>query len=487
VKSAMFHLLAILILASCVYASQETRVHTSPGVLQENYGISWKLPAEDLSFPFTIQTSEDGRRVLIEYSSAYSAGTTIMDDKGKRIFDATLSKPEVYMPVGVAPAISILSSDGEVLVVANTTYLNGNPSVSVLAWYDVDTGRQLRNVTLDEGSTVYSLSMSRNADLVAVSGVVWGNYTFIDAFDSQGRELWKQLFKARELVGYYESLHMHSNVAVSGDGSHVAAALRDQSVRFGLVCGGRNGAILFDNAGKLLWNYTVPQCVWNVAVSERGRYVLASSDSQLYSLGIDGRVLWSLPLNSAIIATSGAGEGFIAGDVGGRLFLGNASGSYWETNVNGQVESVGISDSGDVSAAVISRYYPDTQTARLLYVMDDKGSLLANYTFVGPTMATGSNRVAVSGNGCCIVAALETDGVYYLQGSKIETQTTTVSSSPTGEIRGVTSSTSIASSSYGMEQLQTLATVFLVGALGLATFLFIMKHRSHTKTRGKVS
>ena len=438
--------------------------------LQENYQIGWKLPAEDLSFPFTIQTSEGGKRVLIGYSSGYSVGATILDDKGKRIFDATLARPEVYMPVGVVPTISTLSSDGEVLVVANTTYRNGNPEESVLAWYDVDTGSQLRKVTLDKGSTVYSLSMSRNADLAVVSGVVWGNYTFIDAFDSQGRELWKQLFKARELVGYYEFLHVHSNVAVSGDGSHVAAALRDQSVRFGLVCGGRNGVVLFENAGKLLWNYTAPQCVWNVAVSERGRYVLAGSDSQLYGLGFDGRVLWSMPLQDAIVATSGAGERFIAGDVGGRLFLGNASGSYWQTDVNGQVESVGISDSGDVSAAVISRDYPDARTARLLYVMDEKGSLLANYTFVGPTQVTGGSRVAVSGNGCCIVAALETDGVYYLQRS---------------ETRGPTSSTSITLAGHEMEQLGTLATVFFIGALGLVTVLFIMKYRFHVKTRGR--
>jgi hypothetical protein len=312
--------------------------------------------------------------------------------------------------------------------------------------------------------------MSRNADLAVVSGVVWGNYTFIDAFNSQGRELWKQLFKARELVGYYEFLHVHSNVAVSGDGSHVAAVLRDQSVRFGLVCGGRNGVVLFENAGKLLWNYTAPQCVWNVAVSERGRYVLAGSDSQLYGLGFDGRVLWSMPLQDAIVATSGAGERFIAGDVGGRLFLGNASGSYWQTDVNGQVESVGISDSGDVSAAVISRDYPDARTARLLYAMDEKGSLLANYTFVGPTQVTGGSRVAVSGNGCCIVAALETDGVYYLQRS---------------ETRGPTSSTSITLAGHEMEQLGTLATVFFVGALGLVTVLFIMKYRFHVKTRGR--
>jgi hypothetical protein len=203
--------------------------------------------------------------------------------------------------------------------------------------------------------------------------------------------------------------------------------------------------------------------------------VLASGDSHLYGFTIDGRVLWNMPLDSAIVATAGAGEGFIAGDFfGGRLVLGNAGGSYWEMNVNGEVESVGISDSGNVSAAVISREYPDTRTERLLYVMDDRGTLLANYTSVGSNMAVGSSRVAVSGNGCCIVAALETDGIYYLQGSKIETQTTTVSSS-------------ITSSSYGVEQSQTLAAVLLIGASGLAAFLLVRNYRSHVKTRGKVN
>ena len=474
-KSALFPLLAILILAPCMQASQEARASVSSGLLQENYKVSWKLPAEDFSFPFTIQTSEDGKRVLVEYSSAYSAGAVILDDEGKKLLNVTLERSGVLVPIGVAPTMSALTSEGGILVSANTIYRDGNPSDSVLAWHDVDTGHQLRSVTIDEESTIYSLSISHNADLVTVSGVVWGNYTFIDAFDSQGRELWKQLFKARELVGYYESLYVHSNVAVSGDGSHVAAALRDQSVRFGLMCGGRNGVIVFDSAGKLLWNYTTPECVWNTAISEGGQYVLASGDSHLYGFTIDGRVLWNMPLDSAIVATAGAGEGFIAGDFfGGRLVLGNAGGSYWEMNVNGEVESVGISDSGNVSAAVISREYPDTRTERLLYVMDDRGTLLANYTSVGSNMAVGSSRVAVSGNGCCIVAALETDGIYYLQGSKIETQTTTVSSS-------------ITSSSYGVEQSQTLAAVLLIGASGLAAFLLVRNYRSHVKTRGKVN
>ena len=96
-KASLFSLLAVLILASCVHASQETRVRPVLDVLQENYQVGWKVPAGDLSFPFTIQTSEDGKRVLIGYSSGYSAGATILDDKGKRIFDAdTRTARSVY-------------------------------------------------------------------------------------------------------------------------------------------------------------------------------------------------------------------------------------------------------------------------------------------------------------------------------------------------------------------------------------------------------
>jgi len=244
--------------------------------------------------------------------------------------------------------------------------------------------------------------------------------------------------------------------------------------------------VLFDKAGELLWNYTTPECIYNVAVSEGGQYVVAGSISQLYGFGIDGRVLWSVPVHAyniaepTMVAASGAGQRFIAGDVGGRLFLGNASGPYWQIQVNGQVESVAISDSGDTSVAVVSRDYPDAQTARLVYVMDDKGSLVANYTFIGPTQATGGSRVAISGNGCCILAALETDGVYYFE--RIKTQTTTISTSATSEIPSATASTP---TSRGDETQKTLAKVFLVGAIGLVGLLFLMKYRSRAKTRGQ--
>jgi len=108
----------------------------------------------------------------------------------------------------------------------------GQQEESLLVWYDVEFGRQLRNVTLGRGSSVDSLSMSHNASLVALSGVA-GNYTFIYAFDSQGNQLWKHLIKAEGIVSYHEFSYVRSNVAVSEDGLYVAAALREMTVRFG--------------------------------------------------------------------------------------------------------------------------------------------------------------------------------------------------------------------------------------------------------------
>jgi len=450
-------------------------------VMNAQTSLLWKHEEVGPNYPYAIQTSQDGKRAMIGHSSGDHGRTreTILNDKGKGIFTAIpVPSAGLYLPPGVAQVVSAVSSNGEVLVI-----LSG----SVVAWYDVDAGRQVRNVTLDK--PVYSLSMSHDADLVVVSGVVWNNYTFIEAFDSQGRKSWDQLFNAEELVGMHEFLHVHSNAAVSSDGSHVAAALREQSVRAGLVCAGSNGVVLFDKAGKLLWNYTTPECVYSVAVSEDGQYLVAGSISQLYGFAIDGRVLWSVRVHAyniaepTMVATSGAGQRFIAGDVGGRLFLGNASGPYWQIEVNGQVESVAISDSGDTSVAVISRDYPDARTARLLYVMNDKGSLVANYTFIGPTQATGGSRVAISGNACCIVAALETDGVYYFE--RIETQTTTIATLATSRTPSATASTPITSPA-GPGIQQNLAMVALVGALGLAALLFIIKYRSRTRARGKV-
>jgi hypothetical protein len=257
---------------------------------------------------------------------------------------------------------------------------------------------------------------------------------------------------------------------VSGDGLYVAAG-RQQSGIFG--GGTNNGVVLFDNRGKVLWNYTTSEYVLNNSVSDNGEYVGAGSATKIYEFDKDGRLLWSIPSESGIIAISQTGQRFVAAPYTNQeLLFGNSTGAYRQMPISGQVESVAISGNGDISAGLTSRDYLTTQTARLLYVVDDRGDLLANYTFIGPTQAMGGSRVAVSGNGCCIVAALETDGVHYFQRNENKTQTITtfVTSTPAGTRED--------------EMTQIMAVILLVGALALVGLLFV-RYRAHTKTRGQ--
>jgi WD40 repeat protein len=437
-------------------------------VLDAGTNILWTHMEIGSSFPFNIQTSRDGKRIAVGYSSGETLGTAVINENGTIMLIGTISPTGIYGPT----SISAISSDGQVLVAVNSTE-TGTEEQTVLAWYDVSTGHLIRNTPLDAGSVASSLSMSDDGSLVAVSGVVWGNYTFISAFDSQGRQLWKQVTNASELVGYYEFLHVHSNVAVSPDGLYVAAALREQSVRFGSVCGGRNGVVLYDRDGKEIWKYDAPRCVWNVAVSDEAQLVLAGSDSQLDAFDHEGRILWSRPANAPMVTISESGERFLAGSLDGALFLGNASGPYWETNTNGSIESVSMSDSGDFSAVIISRDQPDSGTSRLLQVLNSDGRLLGNYTYPRPADATSGGHVAISGNASCIVAALGSDGIFYFVKSQTQTQTMTATTS--GNVPW----------SPDLRDMKTVAAILVVVALvfvGLS--LVVMNRRSRTNARG---
>jgi WD40 repeat protein len=436
-------------------------------VLDAGTNILWTHMEIGSSFPFDIQTSRDGKRIAVGYSSGETLGTTVINDNGTIMLTGTISPTGIYG----ATSISAISSDGQVLVAINSTE-TGTEEQTVLAWYEVSTGRLIRTTPLDAGSVASSLSMSDDGSLVAVSGVVWGNYTFISAFDSQGRQLWKQVTNASELVGYYEFLHVHSNVAVSPDGLYVAAAQREQSVRFGSVCGGRNGVVLYDRDGKQVWKYAAPRCVWNVAVSSEARLVLAGSDSQLDAFDHEGRILWSNPANAPMVAISESGERFLAGSLDGALFLGNASGPYWETNTSGSIESVSMSDSGDVSAVIISRDQSDFGTFRMLQVLNSDGHLLGDYTYPRPADATSGGRVAISGNASCIVAALGSDGIFYFVKSQTQTQTMTATSS--GNVPW----------SPDLGDVKTVAPILVAVTLvfvGLS--LVVMNRRSRTNAR----
>ena len=107
-------------------------------------------------------------------------------------------------------------------------------------------------------------------------------------------------------------------------------------------------------------------------------------------------------------------------------------------------------------------------------MLNDEGRLLLNYSSTGQTQAVGASRVAISGNGCCIVAALGTDGVYYFERTKTETETTAIPAST-----GTHAATEIGN-------MQTAATALLLGASGLVALVFIIaksRAKSHDGSR----
>jgi len=77
--------------------------------------------------------------------------------------------------------------------------------------------------------------------------------------------------------------------------------------------------LLGDRQGELVWNYSAPEYVWNVAISGDGRYVAAASNSQLYNFDSEGELLWSRPFTSGTVAISDNGRRLVAGDHDGRL------------------------------------------------------------------------------------------------------------------------------------------------------------------------
>jgi hypothetical protein len=266
-------------------------------------------------------------------------GATLFDREGEKLFSVSTT------PSSVASA---MSTDGRVFVVSNVTG-SGPDSLAHLSWYNISTSRQIRSLALNYAAYVDSLSMSTDGSLVVASGRGVGNFTYIAAFDSQGRQLWIHFDPERQEGGGLSIIE--STVATSGDGGYVAAGRRDNvwdptGHSHLPSAGNNNGIIFFAREGNVLWNYTVPDWVWNVAISGTGEYVIAGSSLSVYLLNKAGRLQWSMPVDNGIVAISKTGQEFIAGHYGGGLFLGGANGTYWQTGVDGHAQSRCLTQEG---------------------------------------------------------------------------------------------------------------------------------------------
>jgi WD40 repeat protein len=358
--------------------------------------------------------SADGGKIVV-------GDVLVLDRSGSRL--STL--PMSGQPVG-----SEISSDGSRLVVASVVGTDSQQQ-SALSWFEVDSAKAVRNVTLGRGSIVRSMSMSADGGLVVVAGNVMDNFTFLYVFDSQGRKLWQRLDLVRSTTNAVAMFE--DSVAVSEDGGYVVVGRRELS--FDLSghsrppSAGRNNAVLLlDRNGQVLWNYTVDNWVTNVAISRRGETIGAAGASGIYEFDNAGKLLWTQRIEGGAIALSRDGSRFVAGQSDGRVFLGNASGPYWQRGLSGHVESVAVSGDGDVSAAIVATgVVQHGSPVKLLYILNSDGRVLGNFTF--PGALTSNDRLAVARDGHCVIASLEAEGVYYYDAASEGKGTTTVQTS----------------------------------------------------------
>jgi len=383
-------------------------------VMNSTGKILWK----HFELPFAgsdVDLSIDGSRIV-------AGNMLLLDQNGSRLSTVSLNGRSVA---------SRLFADGSQLVVVSVMG-SGSKLQSVLNWVDVNSASPIRNVTLDKGLVAQTFSMSSDASLAVVAGNLPGNYSFLYAFDSQGRKLWQHLAPIRTSVS--STARFDYSVAVSADGEYVAVGSRELDFYPSTrppVPGNNNAVLLFSKDGALLWNYTTDNWITSVTVSQHGDTIAAGGVSGVLEFNNAGRLLWTQLGDNGIIATSTNGLVFIAGDSSGAVFLGNSSGLYWHQNFNGHVENVAISDDGNISAAILATdVIQHGSPVKLLYILNGNGELLGNFTF---TAAAGTNdRLAVAGNGCCVIASLQANGVYYYEASAQGTSTTTVQTTTTG-------------------------------------------------------
>jgi hypothetical protein len=122
---------------------------------------------------------------------------------------------------------------------------------------------------------------------------------------------------------------------------------------------------------------------------------------------------------------------------------------------------------------IISRDQYDSGAFRLLQVLNNDGRLLGNYTYPRPADSSSGDRVAISGNACCIVAALGSDGIFYYVRGQTQTQTTTAAAS--GSVPW----------SPDLRDMKIVAVMLVVVALGFAGLSLVKRNRrSRTSARG---
>jgi WD40 repeat protein len=246
---------------------------------------------------------------------------------------------------------------------------------------------------------IYDLAISDDGHYVAV-GSRDGTVSLVD---QSGKLLWAyNNMKANGLLGSPDyGGDKWASVALSSDGGYVAAGIWDNEE------GAESPKIIFfDRAGNLLWTYNARN-VADVAITPDGKKVAVVADNKAILLNNDGSVVWEYSdLNSGdSVSISGDGSQVAwTGDANSARVL-DADGSLvWEKNLGSGIGGGAGHVYGDLSAdgmafLVVQSGAPDADAA----LFGNEGNLLWSHTEPDSSMNYGK---------------LSSDGEYSVLGMK---------------------------------------------------------------------
>ncbi|MDO8872700.1 MAG: DUF5711 family protein [Methanoregula sp.] len=188
-------------------------------------------------------------------------------------------------------------------------------------------------------------------------------------------------------------------VSMSGNGEYIAAAFFDPYHPSDETSG---EILYFNRSGNVQWVYSTGSTVHRVAVSESGKTIFASGDSNFYSFDNTGNLLGKYKTGGTIwaVAASGDGKTGVAGSgypVSGISVMDTNGTFLWNYSTTERMRTVDISANGE--AVVGADFYR-------LYWLDRKGTLVWQYTSSPPF-----THVAMSSDGEYCAAASQ----YYLR------------------------------------------------------------------------
>ncbi len=282
--------------------------------------------------------------------------------------------PEKLSGIQIVQALGV-SADGNYVVAGASDTGGYNGSVYLVSLQKQSEGVLWRYVT--NGTTIGSVAVSSNGSYIVAAGEVGNGQAFgsgaggpvngsgeLFVLNREGRLLWS-FVAARE--SYLQ------NVAISADGSRIAATYGNIYGQSGIVC--------FNNAGDDLWNYTSPigGSIGHFAMSSDGGSITYAENGIFY-LNSQGRQVWNYTKESNVnfiqISSGGAyvAVGTLPGAYNGSVlyFNGKNGALLWDRQVYTEVQPLLMSSDGSHIAI-------GGNTGVML--LDSSGNLLWNYSY----------------------------------------------------------------------------------------------------------